>query len=356
MKTGFRGTFVIPWVQTEVDGLVAVPVGALTIGSAWRWTGEAMRLDGPDNLLLLDNPEGAADMRRRAARKVQRLVGAATDPSKAAGDDRDAPLMDHGFIVTDGLKTFTATEIDAGPGRAPLLMFLNELPPVGTDLWVVRRIAELEVVTRQSDMPGGVICFATGTLIETPLGRVPVEILTEGSLINTLDDGPQRVLWIGRRKMSGARLCAMPYLRPIRIREGALGGDRPTGDLIVSPQHRVLIRGGAAELLFSTPEVLVAAEDLVNDTSIVVDRHLPEVTYIHLMLERHQVVWANGVETESFHPANTSLGTVSPEQRDRLLGFFPSLSLDPRSYGDFARRNLTAPEAAILQYQGGQRH
>ncbi|MGB8621385.1 MAG: Hint domain-containing protein [Paracoccaceae bacterium] len=356
MKTGFKGTFVIPWSQTEVDGVPAAPLGALAVGSVWRRMGKAMRVDGPADLLLLDGPEGEADTRRRAAHAVHRLVGAALDPGRSLTDMPDAPLMDRGFVVTDGLNSYTATEISTGDGRPPLLMFVDELPPAHAEMWVVREIAETPPVTRHAETPPGVICFAAGTLIDTPDGPRLVEDLAAGDRIQTKDDGVQEVLWTGRRRMSGARLYAMPYLRPVRIRTGALGIDRPDGDLIVSPQHRVLVTGPAAELLFRTSEVLVAAEDLINDRSIVHDRTLREVTYVHLMLERHQVVWANGVETESFHPANTALETVSPDQRGALLEQFPAIAHDPFAYGDFARRNLSASEAAILQHEGGLRH
>lgn len=356
MKTGFRGAFVISWAQTEVDGVVGAPVGALAVGSTWRWAGQTTRLDGPSDLLLLDGAEGVANLRKRAARSVQRLVGAAVYSARTLEEAPDAPLLDRGFVVTDGLNSYTITEIGAGSGHAPLLMFLNEVPPVETDLWVVRLIDEAPPVSRYTDLAPGVICFAAGTRIATPEGPRPVEALREGDLIETKDDGPQEILWTGRKRMTGARLYAMPHLRPIRVRSGALGLDIPDSDLIVSPQHRLLIKGRAAEMLFQTPEVLVAAEDLINDRSVTVVHKLREVTYIHLMLGRHQVVWANGVETESFHPANTALETVSPEQRERLLRCLPALENDPYAYGDFARRNLSSSEAAILQHEFGLRH
>ncbi|ALG89298.1 MULTISPECIES: Hint domain-containing protein [Actibacterium] len=356
MKTGFRGTFVIPWAQTEVDGVLAAPVGALAVGSSWRRTGAATRLDGPADLLLLDGADGEEDSRRRAAKSVHRLVGTALDPARSIHHASDEPLLDRGFVVTDGTHSFTATEISLGAGRAPLLMFINELPPADTDLWIVRQIAETSQPTQHLDKSQGVICFAEGTLIDTPEGPRPVQDLHPGDLLHTKDDGAREILWTGRRRMSGARLYAMPHLRPVRIRHGALGEDRPGGDLIVSPQHRLLIKGRAAEVLFQTPEVLVAAEDLLNDRTITIDHTLREVTYIHLMLERHQIVWANGVETESFHPANTSLDAVNPDQRARLLGLLPALKHDPHSYGAFARRNLSNSEAAILQHEGGLRH
>jgi hypothetical protein len=80
---------------------------------------------------------------------------------------------------------------------------------------------------------------------------------------------------------------------------------------------------------------------------------LREVTYVHVLLPRHQIVWANGIETESFHPSNTALDTVDAAQRAALLQALPGLEADPQAYGDYARRNLSASEAAILRHEIG---
>jgi hypothetical protein len=103
--------------------------------------------------------------------------------------------------------------------------------------------------------------------------------------------------------------------------------------------------------LFNTPEVLVAAEDLINDLTIITDHTLREVTYVHILLEHHNVIWANGLESESFHPSNTALDTVDPGQLRGLLSLLPGIEANPHSYGDYARRNISASEAAILRHE-----
>lgn len=352
METGFRGTFVISWSQTDVDGLEAAPLESLTVGAAWSWRGEAVRVDGPNDVLRLDGADGEASLRRRAARKVRRLVGAVVQNKSDLGEVQiDEPLMDCGFVVTNGAQSFSVTLIEVGAGQHPLLMFLDEIPPRNTDLWVVHHSMGVLARMRERAPGTGVICFTPGTKISTPDGTRLVEELREGDRVLTRDNGAQEIRWIGSRRMTGARLVVMPMLRPVRIRAGALGIGRPDDDLVVSPEHRMLVRGPAAQELFNCGEVLVAASDLVNGTSVTVDIGAREVTYVHLMFDRHQILWANGLETESFHPANAELDCLGSADRARLLARFPDLEYDPYLYGGYARRNLTRSESAILRYE-----
>ncbi|MEW9921073.1 Hint domain-containing protein [Marimonas sp. MJW-29] len=356
MRTGFRGTFVISWSQTEIDSLDAAPVQNLKVGAAWAWRGDAIRVDGPNDVLRLDQADGAEELRKRAARMVHRLVGAALErnPATLPREDQEAlddiPLMDNSFVVTDGGKSYTITLIEVGGGRQPLLMFLNEIPPRNCDLWIVHHTIGSAPPEARATGEGGVICFTPGTRISTPQGLMAIEELREGDLVLTKDNGAQPIHWIGCRRMTGARLFAMPKLRPIRINAGFFRENRPDRDLIVSPEHRILIKGPVARDLFNTPEVLVAARDLINGKTVTVDLKLREVTYVHLLLDRHQVIWANGVETESFHPASAALSSLDKADRARLLAAHPELEFDPHTYGSYARRNLSSSEAAILQH------
>lgn len=352
MKTGFRGTFVISWSQTEVDGLRAAPVESLAKGAAWSWFGDSVRVDGPSDILRLDQADGEADLRRRAARAVRRLVGAARqNTTDLASVEVDTPLMDRSFVVTDGIDSYTITIIETGSNTPPLLMFLDEMPPRGTDLWLVHHTLDDTGTGAVGRGAGGVICFTPGTWIRTPEGARRIEELRAGDRVQTRDNGAQQVQWIGSRRMTGARLYVMPHLRPVRIRTGALGIDRPDRELLVSPDHRMLLRGHAARALFNTPEVLVPASELVNGSTVSVDLSVREVTYIHLLLPAHQVLWANGVETESFHPAHADLSTLADADRAELLRLLPGIERDPYRYGGFARRSLSPSESAIFMHE-----
>jgi hypothetical protein len=352
MITGSRATYVISWSQTEVDGVAAAALDVLAVGASWRWTGQPVRVDAPQSVLVLEAAEGAADMRKRAARMVRRLIGAAIAPQNMQAAALEGPdVPEQGFVVTDGHESYNVTIISVPDTGARLLMFVGEVPPSDRDMWVMRTSIDRSAFAGGARVEGGVICFTPGTRIRTPDGARLIEALQPGDLIQTKDNGAQAILWTGQRRMTGARLYAMPHLRPIRFRADALGAGRPEDDLLVSPQHRMLVRGPAARALFNSSEVLVAADDLLNDHSIMVDQTQREVTYIHLLLEAHNIIFANGMETESFHPANTALETIDPGQRDGLFGLLPGLADDAQGYGEYARRNLSRSEAAILRHE-----
>lgn len=349
MKAGYCGTFVISWAQTEVDGIMAAPTEALTTGCQWRWSGEAVRIDGPADLLVLTGAEGDEEVRRSAARTVRRLMGAAISGHRLDQPEPDLRSFEQGFTVTDGRQAYVVTVIEMADAAARLLMFTGHLPPKDTEMWVVDRALETVPRHRLPEAPA-VICFTAGTRILTPGGVRAVESLRPGDRVSTRDDGAQEILWIGGRRMSGARLYAMPELRPIRFGAGALGIGRPEDTLLVSPHHRMLVRGQAARALFNEPEVLVAARDLVNGGTIRVQQGLREVSYIHLLLDRHQILRANGLDSESFHPGSTTLEMIALEQRAGLLALMPGVFDDPASYGAYARRSLQRSEAAILRH------
>ncbi|HMO71374.1 MAG TPA: Hint domain-containing protein, partial [Paracoccaceae bacterium] len=255
-----------------------------------------------------------------------------------------------GFTLTDGRRSYAARLVEAADRQARLLVFADAMPPAATDLWVAAATLGPGHATRSDDTAPGVICFTPGTRLRTPDGARPIESIRPGDRLLTRDNGPQEVLWTASRRMTGARLYALPHLRPVRIRAGALGSGRPDADLLVSPRHRMVVEGPAARALFGEAEVLVTAEDLVDGAAVTVDLGTRETTYIHVLLERHEVVWANDLATESFHPGAADLTTLDPRDRFALQAILPELAGDPGAYGDYARRCLGRAEAAILAH------
>lgn len=177
----------------------------------------------------------------------------------------------------------------------------------------------------QSDPSSFVICFGKGTGIATPSGSVLIETLKAGDLVLTKDNGSQPIRWIGSKKLNPWVLSRSPHLRPIRISEGALGLGCPARDLIVSPQHRILVRSAIAQKMFGANEVLVPAKHLLVVDGIEIAADLEEVEYFHILFDRHEVVVSNGAETESLFTGPEALKAVGPAARDEILSIFPEL-------------------------------
>lgn len=193
-----------------------------------------------------------------------------------------------------------------------------------------------------------VFCFAGGTQIETDGGKRDVAALEVGDLVLTRDNGYQPIRWIGTRKLDAAKLAQMRGLTPIRIAAGALGTGLPEQDLLVSPQHRMLVEGARAELLFGENAVLASAKSLVNDQTIRTDTSGEAVTYYHVLFDDHEIIRANGSWSESFHPGAEGLKAIDPAAKAELFALFPELLVDAQ-----ARRTavpaLKPTEAALLR-------
>ncbi len=141
-------------------------------------------------------------------------------------------------------------------------------------------------------------CFTPGTLILTPSGPRPVESPAIGDLVTTMDGGAKAIRWFGARTITPSNAS-----NPVTIKAGVLGNDR---DLIVSPQHRMLITGDKAELMFGEAEVLVKAADLIGLDGV----HRAECDqdcYLHFFFDQHEIVFAEGAPTESFRPGQRNM-------------------------------------------------
>lgn len=184
----------------------------------------------------------------------------------------------------------------------------------------------------------GPACFTKGTMISVPGGRVAIETLAEGDLVETLDHGPQVLRWIGRSEVAGDRETA-----PVAIAAGALGNDR---DLMVSPEHRMLLSGWLAELHFGEAEVLVAAKHLLGKPGV---RRQPvdRVDYFHLLFDRHEIVFAEGAPSESFHPGSHLLDRDT-DLLAEITAIFPEIVAPRHRAAGAARRVITAREAGVL--------
>jgi hypothetical protein len=334
-RVGLDGVFAVEWDYVESDGITGLDPHWLRVGAELRWRGTATRLDGQSQLLKLQHAPSVKPMRARAM--AEKLTGLAY-PDRPDDDMSAAPAG--GLLLTDGNRSYSLRLVARGSDW--LAVFTDGLPPPGQSLWVV----DTRLNTRTSTQSQSVICFASETVIATPEGPKPIDRIRQGDMVLTRDNGPKPVVWAGHSNLSGLALRRYPHLRPIRLRRGALGSV-PDDDLRLSPEHRVLVTGSRAQALYGTDEVLVRAADLLDYRIIAPDLALHGVVYVHLLLENHQILFANGLPCESFHP-----GLAAPDMlrqhRGALRAVMPHVVDAPEGYGPTARRCLSMGEAALL--------
>ncbi|MBV1864830.1 MAG: Hint domain-containing protein, partial [Rhodobacteraceae bacterium] len=191
-------------------------------------------------------------------------------------------------------------------------------------------------------------CFTPGTLISTPNGSRPVESLRQGDRVITRDNGVQKIRWIGSKHLDQAALSANPKLRPVLVRKGSLGFGLPEHDMMLSPNHRVLIRNEKTSLYLGEKEVLTAVKHMINNKDIL-HVNAQSVNYIHFMFDRHEVVLSDGAWSESFQPGDYALQGIDEAQRNEIYALFPELkSTNTRKAFPSARRTLKAYETRLV--------
>lgn len=163
-----------------------------------------------------------------------------------------------------------------------------------------------------------VVCFAEDTQIATPQGPRPVAELVAGDQVLTLDGDTCTIVASNARRLVPLALFAETRLRPVRIAAGALGGGLPTRDLRVSRQHRILCASRIAQRIFGQAEVLIPAFRLVGLPGITVDRSIQHVTYYHILLDRHDIVLANGAPAETLFIGPMSAQALRDELDDTM--------------------------------------
>ncbi|MFV1800465.1 Hint domain-containing protein [Phaeobacter sp. Ay1a-4a] len=284
------------------------------------------------------------------------LIGGAGADSLYGEDDRDLLIGGAGDIVDGGEGGDDYDRLD-----------ISELRALGNTRIIYtsadREDGRVEVTNNNNDTVGTLIfynieevipCFTPGSLVLTPQGAVPVEDLEIGDRVLTRDSGLQTLRWTARRVVTTAELARRPQFQPILIEAGALGREGaelvPNRDMMVSPQHRMLLTGSRAELLFGSNEVLVAAVHLINDRDIRRARTL-DVTYIHLLFDQHEIICADGAWSESFQPGDLTLAGMDMAQRSELCQLFPELESMGQAFPT-ARRSLRSHEARVLLSAG----
>lgn len=233
----------------------------------------------------------------------------------ANSDDEDPRLFEPGDVYDlnwDGpggassIEDAVVVRSDLAPGGGGIIVFegadangvLTQIiwtPDFDLEGWyeannTPRSHPQFHTVDQNHSYDHSFMCFEAGARISTAMGQIPVGDLWEGDRIDTMDDGAQPIRWIGRRIVPGYGLNA-----PVHFAPGAIGNFRP---LCLSQQHRVLIQSPMAELLFGQSEVLVPAKALINGVDVCL-RPCARIEWVHLLLQRHQVLLAEGALCET---------------------------------------------------------
>ena len=336
-------------------------LSGITQGDGSHLVGETIRLDSND-WLETSIRDGGGDTDFDDNDGNQRLDGAQTIDGTSYSDGTKIEA-EYRLTLRDPAnhdKTWDVLGYNVNePGQSPAygtvegLAFVGPpggFPPIGVNLEVVNAF---EGPTYNAEPPidaGDLVsppCFTPGTLIETDAGYVPVEDLRPGDRVKTRDAGPQPLVWVGTVTLSAQDLRRHPEFQPVCIRAHAFGAGYPARDLLVSPQHRILLQGWQAELYHGAPEVLAAAVHLIDGRSVTRAPCAEGVRYLHIMCDAHQIIRAEGLETETFLPGEAALAGVPEETATELLALFPDLAA-PNGAPHPARPILRGWEARVM--------
>lgn len=220
--------------------------------------------------------------------------------------------------------------------------YLYPLGPIeaGTDYSLIA-IEDSPRTIPLADLTG--MSFGRGTRITMSDGsQRPVEELTVGTRVLTRDNGMQPIRWIGKRTVQ-----AVGAFAPVVITEGVLGNAE---SITISQQHRMLISDWRAEVMVGSKDVLIQAADLVNDDTIFI-RTGGFVEYTQLVFDQHQILYAEGVPTESLHMSRQILSNLPDDVASEVLALFPDL---PATEPKFSRIPLDSDVASNLLRQTGR--
>ena len=193
------------------------------------------------------------------------------------------------------------------------------------------------------------VCFAAKTPIATSSGFVDAGDLREGDIVITREAGPKPILWVGKQTVLGFGKMA-----PIRFDAGVLGN---RGPIHVSPWHRMLVAGSQSQLLFETHEVFVHAKHLTHIAGVTREGCL-SVTYVHVLLDEHHALNADGAYAESLHPAKQVDVILSDADQQEIQQKLNAVGRSVATYGPTAYRTLRRFEAGLLTeiYPAKQHH
>ena len=222
-------------------------------------------------------------------------------------------------LAGGGTATYTGTTFYLADGREVFT------PTDGSTLTDATLVSTTFVTTQGSTTPIELepVCFTPGTLIETANGARMVETLEPGDLVQTADRGLVPIYLVRHRTLDAEHLADNPNHCPVLFRAGSLGLDLPARDLIVSPQHRMVLRSPVVQRMFGEPEIMVPACQLVGRPGITRLSSAQSVQYVHLLLDHHAVVFAENTPAETLFLGERASESFSQREYDQIALHLP---------------------------------
>ncbi|WP_270725802.1 Hint domain-containing protein [Shimia sp. Alg240-R146] len=277
--------------------------------------------DGPDGNLVLEDNGGEPDPNTKVV--IDGVEYEFVFEMTAELDDgRNVP------DEFDDAEVAMITILDyPEPGDETRFMFLPDVDASEDDMneFGHKKFKLDDVDRHPDDLP---VCFVAGTLIDTPFGAKPIEMLQAGDRVMLADGRSKRILMAVHSRFSFGELVRKPALRPVCIEAHSLGGGLPHRDLWVSQQHRIVLRGWQVEMMSGTSEAFAHAGHIAPAPGLPDLSWRHGVTYVHLLLDGHEILIANGAEAESLFLGTQAMQTMAPHARaqvSRLMSERPDL-------------------------------
>ncbi len=208
-----------------------------------------------------------------------------------------------GFLVTTPLEAGVSyTEIDSGN------VHTYDFDPLTGDTRLL-----------YSDLDS-VPWFCQGTTLMTAQGDQPVDWIGPGDMVMTRDHGFQPVLWVARTIIPASELETRPKLRPIKIAAQSIDAQTPAQDLLLSSEHRILLKSPQIELLFGTDEAFAPLKAITNGNDIAQCQPRHDLSYYHVLFQNHEIVLAEGLWVESFFPGKMALASLPAKKQAQIRG------------------------------------
>lgn len=287
------------------------------------------------SLILAEDGTLCLELRQGGARCVARLglPRIAQDTRLRVSYSWNAPAR-RGLLSAEDLDLETLYQVEM---PSPLPLPLADLRQVILGEGHVRLGAGLRWIglSDRIEPVGLSIGVAAGTPVETPDGLRPVERLRLGDMVMT-SQGAMPLRWMTRREVP-----ALGAFRPIHLRAPYHGLSH---DILVAPDHRLVVTGAEAEYLFGEDGVLVEAHHLVDGRTVRRAHGGGTLWYYHLLFDEHVCLSYAGMQGESLFVG--AMGRASELVATTALAGLPADAV-PR-HRAFARPPLSSYEARTL--------